>query len=625
MNDKPTRVRVSDLLVQTLVEAGVTDAFIVTGGGAMHLNDAFGRNPSMHTTYCHHEQACAMAAESYTRSSGRLAALNVTTGPGGINALNGVYGAYTDSIAMVVISGQVKRETLASTYPDLPLRQLGDQEVGIVPMVKPITKYATVVTDPAMALFELQKALWLARRGRPGPVWLDVPIDVQGALVDPSVIPRFDSQSPTALADVHVNTLAESAPLTGPALAAAVDAVLALLSQARRPVLVAGGGVRISGAHRRFCETVEALGVPVLSAWNSHDVLPTAHPLHCGRPGSLGDRAGNFIVQAADVVLVLGCRMNIRQISYNFRAFAKDAKLVMVDIDRSELEKPTLRVDLPVHADLADFLAVLQQRLGVGHRPAASVSAFAAAAKRVVARYPVVVPEFQANTASINPYHFIARLFPALRDDDITVTANGSACVMSFQAAALRAQQRLYTNSGSASMGYDLPAAVGAAVANPGKRVICIAGDGSIMMNLQELQTIIGLKLPIKVFIINNNGYLSILQSQSNNFPDNITGCGPESGVSMPDFSRLAQAFGFPVFRASDHASLEQALADCLATDGPCVCEVIVDQHQQFSPKLASKRMPDGTMVSPPPEDMAPFLPREELEAVMSELRGASH
>lgn len=624
MNDSTARVRVADLIVATLLEAGIHDAFVVTGGGAMHLNDAFGRHPDMQVTYCHHEQACAMAAESYTRSSGRLAALNVTTGPGGINALNGVYGAYTDSIGMVVISGQVKRETLASTYPSLPLRQLGDQEVAIVPMVQPITKFAAVVTRPEDALFLLQKAIWLAKRGRPGPVWLDVPIDVQGALVNPAHIRQFSADDPDALSGVHPNTLAETSPLVGAALASAVDAVLESLNVAKRPVIVAGGGVRISGAHRAFCDAVQALGVPVLSAWNSHDVLPTDHPLHCGRPGSLGDRIGNFVVQAADLVLVLGCRMNVRQISYNFHAFAKDAKIVMVDVDASELNKPTLRVDLPVHAHLGDFLAIVNSRISEGYKRPTDCSAFVSTAKRLGKTYGTVRPSFKENSERLNPYVFVEKLFDSLRDDDITVTANGSACVMSFQAARVRGTQRLYTNSGSASMGYELPAAIGASVANRGHRVICIAGDGSIMMNLQELQTIIGNRMPVKIFIINNNGYLSIRQSQMNNFPDNVTGCGPETGVSMPDFSKLSSAFGFRVHRASTPAELDGVLLEALGDDAPCVCEVVVDQAQQFEPKLASKRMPDGTMASPPPEDMAPFLPREELEAVMTALRSSS-
>jgi acetolactate synthase-1/2/3 large subunit len=621
MTDQTSRVRVADFIVRLLTEHHINDAFIVTGGGAMHLNDAFGRNQAMHITYCHHEQACAMAAEAYSRVSGRTAVLNVTTGPGGINALNGVYGAYTDSIGMVVISGQVKRETFLGSYPGLPLRQLGDQEVLIVPMVKPITKYAAVVNDPAQVRYMLEKALWLAHSGRPGPVWLDVPIDVQGALIVPEQLPGFDPAAPGALDDVHPNTLTECGALSGDALAKKVDSVLELLHSARRPVVLAGGGVRISGAHELFCTVVEKLGIPVLSAWNAHDVLPTDHPLHCGRPGSVGNRAGNFVVQAADVVLVLGSRLNIRQISYNFKAFAKDAKVVMVDVDAAELNKPTLNIALPVHADLQAFLALMNERLSAGFELGRSPAPFVAAAKRLTARYNAVTPEYRDQTDVINPYVFIEKLFEALADDDITVAANGSACVMSFQAAHLRGAQRLFTNSGSASMGYDLPAAIGAAVASPGRRVICLAGDGSIMMNLQELQTIVGERLPVKTFVINNNGYLSIRQSQANNFPDNITGCDPASGVSLPDFTRLGAAFGLPVFKATTPTELRETIAKALATPGPCLCEVVVDEHQQFAPKLTSKRMPDGSMVSPPLEDMAPFLPRDEFEAVQAELR----
>jgi acetolactate synthase-1/2/3 large subunit len=620
MTDKAHRVRVADLLVEALVHAGITDTFIVTGGGAMHLNDAFARNGAMRVTYLHHEQSCAMAAESYARSSRRLAIVNVTTGPGGINALNGVYGAYTDSIGMVVISGQVKRETLASTYPDHPLRQLGDQEADIVAMVRPITKFATVVRDPALALYALQKAVWLARNGRPGPVWLDVPIDVQGALVDPAAVRRFSPDDTEAFDDVAPNSHQDRDPLLGAALDGKAAEVAALLSSAKRPVVLAGGGVRISGAHAEFLKVVEQIGAPVLTAWNSHDAIATAHPLHCGRPGTLGDRAGNFIVQSADVVLVLGCRLNIRQISYAFRAFAKSAKLVMVDVDKAELGKPTLNVALPVHADLKDFLPALCRQLAQTGYSGTRHGAFLTKAASLSARYPVVLASYRDDPGKINPYRFVERLFEVLREDDIVVTANGSACVITFQAARIKPMQRLYTNSGSASMGYDLPGAIGASVANPGRRVICLAGDGSIMMNLQELQSIVGPGRPIKVIVLNNDGYHSIRETQRNNFPDNIGGCGPESGVTFPDFCKIGAAFGFPTGRATDAAGMEQLLQDVLRDDRPYLGEVFIDKAQPFSPKLASKRMPDGTMVSPPPEDMAPFLPREELEAVMNEL-----
>lgn len=614
------RIRVSDLLVQELVNEGVTDAFIVTGGGAMHLNDAFGRNKSMHVTYVHHEQTCAMAAESYCRSSQRLAAINVTTGPGGINALNGVHGAYTDSIGMVVLSGQVKRETLASTYPDHPLRQLGDQEVDIVAMAKPITKFATVVRNPELALYTLQKAIWLARNGRPGPVWVDVPIDVQGALVDPAALRHFSPNDADGYEDLHPNTHQARSPLKGEELIGKVDELIALFKSAKRPVVLAGGGVRISGAHSEFIKVIEQLGVPVLSAWNSHDVLATEHPLHCGRPGTLGDRPGNFIVQSADVVLVLGCRLNIRQISYAFKAFAKNAKLVMVDVDKSELYKPTLSVDLPIHADLKDFLPALSAKLLNTVLPLPTHVNFLKKSAALRARYPVVMAKYSEDGTKINPYYFIKELFKSLRNDDIVVTANGSACVITFQAAVIGKNQRLYTNSGSASMGYDLPGAIGAAVANPGRRIICIAGDGSIMMNLQELQTIIGSQLPIKVIVLNNDGYHSIRETQRNNFPDNIGGCGPESGVTFPDFCKLADAMNFPTMRATDHATLRNLLDNALKDDSAYFGEVVIDKAQPFSPKLASKKMPDGTMVSPPPEDMAPFLPREELTSVMEDL-----
>jgi len=540
-----------------------------------------------------------------------MAALNVTTGPGGINALNGVFGAYVDSIPMIVISGQVKRETYAPNFP-LALRQLGDQEVNIVAMAAGVTKFAATLQDPNDARRMVEQALWLARRGRPGPVWIDIPGDIQGALVDPEALPGFEPQDFVAPEGVAVNTRQEEHPLDGEALQRAVDEALDALSAAERPVVFAGAGVRLSGGHAEFLRFVEALGAPVVTGWNAHDALPNSHPMYAGRPGTIGERAGNFAVQTADVLIVLGSRLNIRQVSYNWESFARNARVIMVDIDRAELSKPTLTIDQPIHADLRDFLRVANTRLGERGRNA-STTAHLARCKAYLERYPVVLPEYWNTAAPVNPYCFGDVLFKLLEDDDIIVTGDGTACVTMFQCAQLKPGQRLYTNSGCASMGYDLPGAIGAYYATGAKRIICIAGDGSIMMNLQELQTIVGGRLPIKVFVLNNDGYHSIRQTQENYFPDNVVGCGPDSGLSFPDFARLATAFGLQSSRIEDHAGLEAGIAAALEGEGPTLCEVMIDKAQGFSPKLLSRRLPDGTMVSPQLEDMAPFLSRGEL------------
>lgn len=604
-------IRVADYIANALRDHGVRHVFMLTGGGAMHLNDAFGRCEGLKYVPLHHEQACAMAAESYCRVSGRLAALNVTTGPGGINALNGVFGAWTDSIGMVVVSGQVKRETIAANYP-LALRQLGDQETDVLSMARSITKYSTLLQDPRRVGEVIERAIWLARNGRPGPVWVDVPIDVQATSVDPRALKPFDPATAYDDPEVHPNAREEKDPLTGPALAREVDAVLERLAVAKRPAILAGAGVRISGAQGRFVRVASRLGIPVTSGWNAHDVIPNDHPCYAGRPGSLGDRAGNFSAQNADLLLVLGSRLNVRQVSFNWKSFARAAYKVMVDVDRAELAKPTLKIDQPVHARVDEFLALLEARLE-GYEAPATHQEYLAWCRERVARYSVVRPEYWNTANAVNPYCFMEALFRQLEPDDIVVAGDGTACVVSFQAAELKPGQRLYTNSGCASMGYDLPAAIGACYARGGKRVICLAGDGSMMLNLQEIQSIVGNGLPVKLFILNNNGYHSIRQTQQNYFPDNIVGCGPDSQLTFPDFQKLLAGFGMSTRTCREHSELGKAISETLAGAGPQACEVFLDKDQVFSPKLASRKLEDGSMVSSPLEDLAPFLSREEL------------
>ena len=601
-------MRVADFIAKLLAEKGLSHVFLVTGGGAMHLNDAFGRESGLSCVCFHNEQGAAMAADGYARLGGSPAILNVTTGPGGINALNGVFGAYTDSLPMLVVSGQVRRETIAGNFP-MGLRQLGDQEVDIVRMVGGITKYAVTIQDPARIRYEIEKAYHLATTGRPGPTWIDVPIDIQGAYIEPENLVGFDPDiEPYAAA---LNT--ERSPLLGDALRNAAREVVAQLGKAKRPCIMPGTGVRIAGCADLFLDVANHLGVPLATAFNAHDLVANDHPLYVGRPGTVGDRPGNFAVQNADFLLVLGCRLNIRQISYNWGSFARTAFKVMVDADRAELTKPTLSIDFPIHADLRQFLSVLKEELAGYSRPAAHGDYLTWCRDRML-RYPVVLPEYWNIASPINPYCFASSLFDCLDADDVVVTGDGTACVVTFQAATLKQGQRLFSNSGSASMGFDLPAAIGAYYANPKvKRIVCIAGDGSVMMNLQELQTIVGQQLPIKLFILNNDGYHSIRQTQQNYFSDNIVGCGPESGVSFPDFQKVGMAFGFGVRRIASHSELGSALRATLESAGPQICEVILDKDQAFAPKLSSRRLEDGSMVTSALEDLAPFLDRREF------------
>jgi acetolactate synthase I/II/III large subunit len=377
---------------------------------------------------------------------------------------------------------------------------------------------------------------------------------------------------------------------------------------------LAGTGVRLSGAYETFLQIIDKLGIPVVTGFNAHDVLWNSHPLYAGRPGSVGDRGGNFAVQNADFLMVIGCRLNVRQISYNFSAFARAAYTVMIDVDEAELFKPTLSIDLPIHADLAVALKLLAT---LPHQHQNAHSEYLTWCKERVRLYPVVLAEYWRRDEPVNPYCFAQALFEALDKDDVVVTADGTACVVTFQTAFIKPGQRMYSNSGCASMGYDLPAAIGAHYAAPDKRVVCLAGDGSIMLNLQELQTIAGNRLPIKLIVLNNNGYSSIRQTQQNYFPDNVVGCGPESGLTFPDFCELGAAFGFEVRRCASHHALAASIHDTLTRDGPQLLEVMLDPEQPFSPKLSSRQLEDGRMVSSPLEDLAPFLSRSELAGNM--------
>jgi acetolactate synthase-1/2/3 large subunit len=589
-------MKVSDYIAQRLKKVhGVEHVFMVSGGGAMHLNDSLGRELAYMAN--HHEQACAIAAEGYARVNQRLAVVNVTTGPGGINALNGVFGQWTDSVPVLYLSGQVKYSTtLASfkqTHPEVPLRQLGDQEVDSVSMVTPITKYAMMVSDPERIRYHLDKAIYEATHGRFGPVWLDIPLNVQGAMIDPEALPAFTPPEP--------NTA--SLPM---------DAVLACLLQAKRPLIVAGHGIRLSKQEATFATLLESLQIPVVTTFNGMDLLSEDHPLFAGRIGTIGQRAGNFALQNADVVLCLGTRNNIRQASYNYENYAKNAFKIVVDVDTAELSKPTVIPDLAIEADLAQWLAALLEVAPELQRPEWLKWCQA----RKTAFTFEKTPEYQQPpNQPINPYYFVRTLSEQVADNVIWVMANGSACVCTFQSALVKStQQRFILNSGNASMGYDLPAAIGAALEAKGRPVVCLSGDGSIMMNLQELETLRYHQLPIKLFIIQNEGYASIKNTQSNFFNGRMTASTACSGVSVPDFLRVAEAFGLPACRIDDATGLKDALAKVLATEGPVVCEVKVNPNYSFSPKLSARQLPDGSMVSPSLEDMAPFLERAEFD-----------
>ncbi|HLJ88361.1 MAG TPA: thiamine pyrophosphate-binding protein [Candidatus Angelobacter sp.] len=600
-------MKVSDYVMQRLADWGTRHIFLLTGGGAMHLNDSIAKESRLHYVCTHHEQAAAMAAECYARIAGTPGVLNVTTGPGAINALNGVFGAWTDSIPMIVISGQVKRETCKAVTGFDYLRQLGDQEVDIISMVRGITKYAVLVEDPGMIRYHLERAYYLASHGRPGPCWLDIPTDVQGAQVDEQALRAY---SPEVEETESGKDRLEWPKEDVERLCAEV---IERIRSAQRPVVMAGTGVRLAGALDEFEEVIRLLQIPVTTAW-THDLIASDDPLFCGRPGTIGERAGNFTVQNSDVLLVLGSRLNIRQVSYNWKSFAPGAYKIQVDVDAGELRKPTVQPDLPVHCDLKVFLAELIRQLRQNNHQPRHREWLTWCGERV-GRYPVVQPRQRQAGPPLNPYYFMELLQELLYEDDAVICGNATACIMPFQALLLKKGQRLISNSGSASMGYDLPAAIGAAFARDGRRVICLAGDGSIQLNIQELQTVAHHRLPLKIFVLNNRGYLSIRSTQANFF-GRMIGESPESGVSFPDMGRIAAAYGIQSLHVDRVGQMDE-LRRRMESSGPLLIDVVLDPAQGFEPRIKSRQRADGTIESPALEDMYPFLEPEELAANM--------
>lgn len=604
--------RVSEQIAQWLVDQGITQVFAVTGGGAMFLNQALGGHEGLRCTYMHHEQACAMAAEGYARITGKPAVVMVTTGPGPINALNGVYGAFTDSIPMIVLSGQIKRETCLD-FNDLPgLRQLGDQEGPTIAMASHVCKYARVVRSETDLETMLPEAYTQAVSGRPGPVWLDIPLDVQQS---------------TAALDIPAAAARRPEPKSDDALRQACRQIVARLQTSHRPVILGGTGVRLANVEQRLLTLIERLGVPLATAW-THDLIASDHPLFAGRPGTIGTRAGNMCVQAADFVLVLGSRLNIRQVSYNWDAFAKNAWLAQVDVDPAELSKPTVKPDLGVEADLSNFLDALEDELSCARVP--SFEPWAAWCRKIGATYGAAAEHRQKADAPLNPYVMVDRIFQNMRDDDIVVCGNASACILPFQVGRLKQGQRLFSNSGAASMGHDLPAALGAATAaraeGHGRRVICFAGDGSLQMNIQELQTLKTTGLNVILIILNNKGYLSIWQTHENFF-GRIVGATPASGVEFPDYHAVAQAYGLRAETIAAQSDLPR-LDQLLQADGPLVIDLHVDPRQEFSPKLKSRVDENGKFVTPELDDMFPFLDQAEICRIRQEaadIRAIAH
>lgn len=600
------KIRLADYVANFLVDHGVTDVFSVVGGGAMHLNDALGHKEGLHVTYNHHEQACAIAAEAYARLDNKIAAVCVTTGPGGTNALTGVVGGWLDSIPMFIISGQVRYDTTARyalQYTGTPLRAMGDQEYDITKAVEHMTKYAVMIEDPKTIRYHLERAWHLATTGRPGPVWIDIPVNYQGMYIETDELEVYnpsddDAKLPPAVSEDIVKEVLEK------------------IKNAKRPVFHAGYGIRLSGAYKEFREVANKLNIPIVTYWNAVDLVEDDYPLYTGRAGNMGDRPGNWAIQNADLILAVGTRISIRQVGYNWKTWAREAEVIMVDIDQAELKKPTLHVEMPIWADAKDFLTKMNK---LTSEKVYNDESWLNTCEGWKKDYPVVQPrQWEENGSTANVYAFIDYLSSRLPENSLTAVSNGACCVVGNQTYHIQKGSRMANNSAVASMGYGLPAAIGTCIGGGRKNTICLEGDGSIMMNLQELQTILTNKLPIKIFLINNSGYHSIRITQTNLFNKNFVGIGEESGdLSFPEFKKIAEAFGYKYLSASSNEGMKMAVDEALAIDGPVFTEIFTDTKQVWEPKSATKRLEDGTLVSPPLEDLAPFLPKEELEKIM--------
>lgn len=636
------RMKVSNYISQKLVECGITQAFTVTGGGAMHLNDALGHQEGLDCLYNHHEQACAMAAECYARIHNRLAAVCVTTGPGGTNAITGVVGGWLDSIPMLILSGQVRYDTTAR-WSGVGIRAMGDQEFDITKAVDCMTKYSEMVIDPMRIRYCLEKAIYLALSGRPGPVWLDIPLNVQGAFVETEELEGFSPESyekgldgwngssSAKIKEDEAGHGEHRQVLPEPVTEETARFILEKVRNASRPVINAGNGIRIGNAHEVFLRVVDKLGIPVVTGWNSVDCMYDGHPLYTGRGGGMGDRAGNFAIQNSDLVLSLGSRLSIRQVGYNYNTWAREAYVIVNDIDCEELKKPSVHADLRVHAHVKELLDAMERLLDTEYKADKDSPLFSGGqglsgmswketCRRWKETYPVVLPKHydHGDGEEANVYAFIKGLSSRLHENQITVVGNGSACVVGGHGYVIKKGQRFISNSAIASMGYDLPAAIGAYMADQHQDIILVTGDGSIQMNLQELQTIIHHRMAIKIFLINNGGYHSIRQTQKNFFGEPLVGIGEDSrDLSFPDMEKLSAAYGYPYVSIHHNSQLKEGIEKALSITGPAICEVFVSKDQNFEPKSAAKRLPDGTLVSPPLEDLSPFLPEEEMERNM--------
>jgi len=596
-------MNVSNVIFKKLADKGIDTCFMVTGGGAMFLNDALYQNKKIKKIFCHHEQACAMAADAYYRLSGKPAIVQVTTGPGSINALNGIFGAHVDSVAMVIIAGQVKSTDMTSLNKDLKnLRQFGDQETDIRSISKTITKKNFTINKVENVLSVIDEAINVSTTGRPGPVLIEVPLDIQN-----TSLKKF-KKAKNKKNNNKLNSHYEKKKL---------KILLEKIQISKRPIMIVGNGVRFSNSFKLFKRLIKKLKIPILTVWNSHDLIENDNPYYAGRPGLDGERAGNFNIQNSDLLIIMGARMHVRQIGYNFKSFAREAYKVMIDIDKAEINKKNLNIDLKIVTEINGFIKkLLNSKSKNFYNP--FHQEYLKWCKNNVKKFNILQKKhLKFNQNHINPYAFINSLFNNLKQNSNIITGDGTAAVITFKAAKLKKNQRLFTNKGCASMGYDLPAIIGAYFGDNKKDLICITGDGSIMMNLQELQTISGYKIPAKIFILNNEGYHSIRQTQHNYFNGREIGCGKSSGLTFPSFKKIANAFNFKYFRIKNIKDCKQKIKSILDYEKALICEVNIDKKQLFEPRIVSYKDSDGKLKTPPLEEMSPILSEKKFNETM--------
>lgn len=590
-----TMIKLSDYVFQFIAELGVRHVFLVVGGGAMHLNDSLTRRNDLEFVCNLHEQACAIAAEAYARVANNLGVALVTTGPGGTNAITGLVGAWQDSTPCLFLSGQVKRSDLMCGRG---VRQMGVQEVDIVSLVRTVTKYACTIMDPWTIRYHLEKAVFLARAGRPGPVWIDIPLDVQAALIEPEKLSGFDA---TDIVPADERSLVKKE----------IEKIIDLLNESDRPVLLGGNGIRLAGAQNGFLRLVDGLAIPVLLTWPAMDLLPEAHELLAGRPGSAAPRGANFTLQNSDFLLALGTRLDLVLTGFAPEKLARAAKKVAVDVDPNELAKLNHILDYAICADASVFIREFLQQVERVKRK--DRSAWMMRCLEWKRKYPVVLPEHRQPIEKVSCYYLTEVLSDCLQADDVIVPGSSGFGVEIFLLAfKVKAGQRIFNTTALGAMGFGLPAAIGACLASGRRRTVCVDGDGGFQLNIQELETLRRLDLPVKCFVLNNGGYGSITAMQERYF-GRLIGSDAKSGLTLPDLVKVASAYGLTSCRITGQADLKAEINNVLEMPGPVICDVLMRRDEQRAPSLSSAQKPNGMMVSKPLEDLWPFLERNEF------------